>query len=478
MKKTIILSLLFSIVTFSQNSLNKLDRYCKEYVKKNSLPSLSAGLMENNKIIWTNYTGTADLENNVPVTKNSLNRIASISKSITAVAVMQLVEQGKINLDSNARYYLPFIPKKKWVFTVRQLLNHTSGIRSYNNEEEFNSKLNFGSVREAVLYVAKDSLKHQPGTKYLYSTLAYDLLAGIVEQVSNSSFEEYLQKNIFNVVGMNSTKLDYHNRIIPNRTSGYEKNSFRAFENAPLADLSIKLPGGGILSTVEDLLKFSNGLMQHRLIKKETLDIMLTETVLASGKKIQYGLGLDFGVDKYGRKFYGHGGGGTGFVSHFICYPDLNLASVHFINCRDRNLLNVAGEIAALYTGENVAFPKYSLSDTLTKITTAVSIDSAISFWRSIETKKDSNFNLLNSEIKDFGSDLLVAHRIKEAILFFTKVTETDSTFSDGFAALGEAFSLEGNKGLALRNLKKAQKLKPNDANIQSLILKIEGDQR
>jgi len=126
MKKTIILSLLFSIVTFSQNSLNKLDRYCKEYVKKNSLPSLSAGLMENNKIIWTNYTGTADLENNVPVTKNSLNRIASISKSITAVAVMQLVEQGKINLDSNARYYLPFIPKKKWVFTFRQLLNHTS----------------------------------------------------------------------------------------------------------------------------------------------------------------------------------------------------------------------------------------------------------------------------------------------------------------------------------------------------------------
>jgi len=400
-----------------------------------------------------------------------LHRIASISKSITAVAIMQLVEQGRIQLDSNARNYLRYLPQKKWAFTVRQLLSHTSGIRSYKNQEEFNSKLNFGSVREAILYVVKDTLEYQPGTKYLYSTLAYNLLAGIVEQVSSLSFEEYLQKNIFDVVGMNSTKLDFPKKIIPNRAKGYEKNSFRAFENAPFVDLTIKFPGGGILSTVEDLLKFSNGLLQNKLIKKQTLETMLVETTLLNGKKIPYGLGLDFGVDNYGRKFFGHAGGGTGFVSQIMCYPELNLAAAHIINCRDRNLINIAEEITAIYTGSEVLFPKYSLSDTLTKITVSVSIDSAMVFWNSVETKKDSSFNLSNNEIKDFGYDLLASNKTKEAILVFTKGTETDSTFTDGFVGLGEAFGREGNKGLALRNLKKAQRLKPNDVQIRALIL-------
>ncbi|MFA4924676.1 MAG: serine hydrolase, partial [Ignavibacteriaceae bacterium] len=436
-----------------------------------------AGLIENNKIIWTNYTGSADLENNVPAAKNSLYRVASISKSITAVAVMQLVEQEKIKLDGDVRYYLPFIPQKKWGFTVRQLLSHTSGIRSYRSEEEFNSKVTFKSVRDAILYVVKDSLEYQPGTKYLYSTLAYNLLAALIEQVSGLSFEDYLQKNIFDSVKMTSTKLDFQNKIILNRVKGYQKNSLREFENAQMVDLTIKFPGGGILSTVEDLLKFSNGLLQNKFIKKQTLDTMLTETVLVSGTKIQYGLGLDFGIDKYGRKFYGHTGGGTGFVSQFICYPDLNLASVHLINCRDRNLINVAEEIAALYSGEEVAFPKFSLSDTLTKIATKVSIDSALAFWTNIEKKKAENFLLSNDELKDFGYDLLASDHTKDAIIAFTKLAEADSTFPGGFIGLGKAYNLDGNKGLALRNLKRAQKLKPNDAQIQKQILQIEKEQ-
>ena len=250
MKKAILLALLFLTVSFPQISLYKLNLYTEEYVKRNSLPSVSAGLTEKNKIVWTDYVGSIDLENNVPAEKNSLYRVASISKSITAVAVMQLVEQGKIKLDSDARNYLPYLPAKKWRFTVRQLLNHTSGIRNYKSEEEFNSKINFKSVRDAMMYIGMDSLEYQPGTKYVYSTLAYNLLAGIIEQVSGMSYESYLQKNIFEPLKMASTKLDFYDKIIPNRAKGYQKNSLRQFENAPIADLTIKFPGGGILSTV------------------------------------------------------------------------------------------------------------------------------------------------------------------------------------------------------------------------------------
>lgn len=470
--------MLFFTISFSQNVIHQLDAYCEQYAKKSSLPSLSAGLIRDNKIIWASYNGSADLENNVPATKNSLYRIASISKSITAVAVMQLVEKGKINPDSSARKYLPFLPQKKWSFTVRQLLNHTSGIRTYKNDEEFNSKINFKSVYDAILYVAKDSLDYQPGTKYVYSTLAYNLLAGIIERVSGLSYEEYLQKNIFDVAGMNSTKLDFYNRIIPFRVKGYQKNAQREFENSPLADLTIKFPGGGILSTAEDLLKFGDGLLQYKLIKKQTLDSMLVETILNNGRKIKYGLGLDFGVDKYGRKFFGHGGGGTGFVSRLMCYPEKNVATIDLINCRDRNLINVAEEIAAVYFGESISYPKYSLSDTLTKTAIRFSIDSALTYWQSVELKKDNSFVVTSNEIQDFGNDLLTLNKTKDAILVFTRLTEIDSMFTPGFIGLSEAYNREGNKGMALRNLKKAQKLKPNDDVIQAQILRIEKEEK
>jgi len=478
MKKTILLFLLFLTANFPQPLLTKLTRYCDEYMQKNSLPSLSAGISDHGKIVWTTYTGSADLENTIPVSKNSLYRIASISKFITTVAIMQLVEQGKIKLDKDARNYLPYIPQKKWSFTVRQLLNHTSGIRTYKNNEEFNSKQNFSSLRDAIQYVMKDTLDYQPGTKYVYSTLAFNLLAGIIEQTSGLSFGEYLRKNIFEPAKMTSSRLDFYNQIISNRVKGYQKNPLREFENAPLADLTIKFPGGGILSTVDDLLKFGNGLLQHTLLKKATLDTMLTETVLANGKKIDYGLGTAVGVDKYGRKFFGHAGGGTGFVSWLVCYPETEIAAVHLINCRDRNLINVAAEVSALYSGKEVVFPKCSLSDTLTKITVAVSIDSALGFLKSIEANKDGNFILSNDELKDFGNDLLTANRTKEAIIAFTALTEKDSSYVDGFIGLSDAFTRDGNKGIALRNLKRAQKLMPNDAQIQAKILQIEKDQR
>jgi len=474
MIKAFFLSVLILTTSFSQLTLRNLDSYCEQYVQKKSLPSLSAGLIKNNRIVWTNYTGSADIENGVSVNRNSLYRIASISKTITAVAVMQLVEKGKIKLDEDIRIYLTYFPQKKWVITTRQLLNHTSGIRTYKNEEEFNSKIYFKSVHDAVSYVAKDTLDYQPGTKYVYSTLAYNLLAGIIEHVSGLSFEEYLQKNIFDVAGMNSTKLDFYNKIISNRVKGYQKNSQREFENSPFADLTIKFPGGGIVSTVEDLLKFSDGLLQNKLIKKPTLDSMLTETVLADGRKIKYGLGMDFGVDKYGRKYFGHGGGGTGFVSRIMCYPELDIASVHLINCRDRNLTNVSEEIAASYLGDRIPFPKFSLSDTLTKTTVKFSIDSALIVWEKVENENDSSFVLSNNEIQDFGNDLLTLYKTTEAILVFTKLTEADTTFVSGFISLSEAYHREGNQGLALRNIKKAQRLKPNDALIQSRLLQIE----
>ena len=141
----------------SQNLNRLFDEYLNSYYLNKQIPSISAGVLKDGEIIWSSTKGLSDLENNIPATNKTLYRIASISKSITAVGIMQLVEAGRINLDDNVRKYIPYLPPKLKPFTVRQLLNHTSGIRSYQ-ENEFDSKKYFSSTRDVIIYLMKDSL--------------------------------------------------------------------------------------------------------------------------------------------------------------------------------------------------------------------------------------------------------------------------------------------------------------------------------
>ena len=184
-------------ISFSQENSNKLlDEYLNQYLLIKNVPSISAGLMTQGKITWLKSVGIADIENNAPVSTSSLYRIASISKPITAVAILQLWERGLVSLDTDARSYIPNFPAKKYKFTIRQLLNHTAGIRNYK-EGEFDSKKFYATTDEALRLFAYDSLIFEPGTKYAYTSLGYNLLAAIIEKVSKTSFENYLKNNVF-----------------------------------------------------------------------------------------------------------------------------------------------------------------------------------------------------------------------------------------------------------------------------------------
>lgn len=438
-----------------------MENFAEEYYKRFNLPSLSVAMQSNGEIIFSRAFGFADLENNVTATSQSVYRIASISKSITAVAIMQLVEKGFLKLDDDVRKYIPEFPKKKWIFTVRQILNHTSGIRTYRTNE-FNSVKKFSSLKETVEYIKDDSLVYQPGTSYLYSTLSYNLLGYIIEKVSKISFEEYLKENIFKPAEMNSTYFDFNARLIPNRVNGYEKDSLQQIVNASLADLTIKFPGGGILSTTEDLLKFAHALLNEVLIKRSTLDTMLVKTKLKNGRIINYGLGFVSNKDENQNEYIGHTGGGTGFVSNLIIYPEKKIAAVHLINIRDRYSHNPAMLVTQKYFGSEVNLPKISSAEKLFQIMLSHSIDSALSFYKLIAKDSADFYNTSLEEFKTFGNDLLAAGKINEAIIVFTAITIENPNYADGFIGLGDAYLKDNNKGLALRAFRKVLAIAPN----------------
>ncbi len=470
----IFLIFLLHINLFSQNITKKLDQYLNDYYLNKNIPSISAGLLHDGKIIWLDAKGYADIENNIPATKNTIYRIASVSKIITAVAIMQLVEEGKIKLDDDIRKYIQF-PAKRWKFTVRQLLSHTAGIRTYKNTGEFESKDFFKSTQEVINYLAKDSLVYEPGTRYLYTTLSYNLLAAIIENVSGISFPDYINKNIIKPAGMKSTYTDLQRNIIRDRSKGYDRNESRQIQNAALADLSIKIPGGGLLSTSEDLLLFSDCLLSGKLIKLTSLDSMIVPTKLRSGKTINYGLGIAFGIDESGRKYISHSGTGTGFTSLLLIYPDEKIAAVHLMNIRDRNLGEPAFDIAAIYFGRDIKKPEKSLADFLLNVTLDYGIDSLLTVYEELISDSTNNFNKSLEEQLTFGYDLINLKRYSDSIQFFRLLSGEYSNSAEVFIGLGDSYLKDGNKGLATKNFRRVLRLQPLNNYAAEMLKKLSG---
>ena len=461
---------LFTNSAFPQHEKFKsFENYLDEYIANKKVPSISAGVLRNDKIIWLGVRGFADLENNVPATINSLYRIASISKSITAVAIMQLYEKGLLDIDKDARIYIPWFPQKKWKFTVRQLLNHTSGIRNYK-EGEFNSKDFFSNTEEAAKVFSYDSLNYEPGTKYEYTSLAYSLLAGIIESVTKMNYEDYVKQNILLPVGITTTVVDKQNKIIQNRAKGYEKNSSRDFINAPLADLSIKVAGGGILSNSQDLLLFAKGLLDGKLIKQETLEMMLKRTKLKSGTIINYGLGFAVTYDNDSLKYFYHIGGGTGFTSMLFINPHENLATVHLVNIVDRNLELPAEELAKIELGLDYNFPTKNISDELMNDYKSAGIDSTIKTYKLIADSNTTEYNLNENELIFFSKDLIGLNKTADAIKYLKVLNEKSPKSFSVHVALADAYLKDNNKGLALKQYRLANQLNNKDSYVNKMI--------
>jgi monoamine oxidase len=222
--------------------------------------------------------GMADLENGIAMTGKSVHNIASISKVITAVAIMQLVERGALELNADIRTYLPWFPDKGHIITVWHLMTHTSGIRHYIDGESSPSDVlaseHFSSFEPSTRRWRDDPLLFVPGTHWHYSSYGSGLLQGVVESASGSAFEAYLQANIWKPAGMVDTQFDHARRIVLRRARGYDTDDTGLIP-APYVDLSNRYASGGMLSTAEDMVCFCRALSNGTLLSPDTLARML-----------------------------------------------------------------------------------------------------------------------------------------------------------------------------------------------------------
>ncbi len=457
----------------AQQTINKiLDEYISNYIKIKQIPSVTAGLLVNKEIKWFYSIGYSDIENNVAVSEKSLFRIASITKPITAVAIMQLWEKGIINLDIDIRKYIPYFPEKKYKFTIRQLLSHTAGIRNYK-EGEFDSKKFYQSTKEALKVFEYDSLMFEPGTKYLYTSLGYNILAAIIEEVTKKPFENYIYENILKPAGMLTTRADKQREIIPFRVRGYEKNVEYNFINAALADLSIKVAGGGFLSNSKDLLLFAKALLDNKLIDETTLKIMTKKTRLKNGSYVDYGLGFSLEFENDSLKYFGHAGAGTGFSGMLMISSNGKNAAVYLTNIRDINLGEPAKDILALYSTGVQPVITQTISQELMKTYKTSGIDSTISKLTYIYKYQKELFNFDEDGTTVFSKNLLELNKAPDAIIYLKEIIKVFPKSFKVMSALGDAYLSDKNEGMALRYYRNALQINNSDQRINDLIKKL-----
>lgn len=339
-----------------ENQLNKkLDSLISERYKAVS-PGCTILVAKNGEVFYKKAFGSADLELNVPMQPDMIFRIGSITKQYTAIAILQLVEQGKVSLQDSIQKFINDFPCKGHTITIENLLTHSSGIIDYQalDTKEANEKFYYRKdfePKQVIDFFKNEPLGFIPGSKFSYSNSNYFLLGYIIEIISGKSYRDYLRQNIFDPAGLSNTYYGDYKEIIPNRVNGYTGNHGK-YENADYVSMSIPYAAGAIMSNVEDMFKWHQALYSYKLIKKETLDKALTPFKLTDNSFSEYGYGW-FIKTNDGSKSIEHSGGIDGFQSDEIYLPHENIfiaALYNSINdnATDMGFMVLTNDIAAL----------------------------------------------------------------------------------------------------------------------------------
>ena len=358
-------------------ALKEFERYVRTHMEHDRIPGMTIGFLQDGKT-WVRAFGFSDVENRTPALPDSAYRIASTTKTMTGAAIVQLAERGKINLDAEIQTYLPDYPKQKWPVTVRQLLNHLGGDQGPSGLGPDQV-----SMKELVARISARQITVEPGTRFVYGTADYNLLAAAVENVTGGSFEKYLRENLWRPAGMNDTRIDDLRGLVPNRVRGYDLADGE-LKNAPFINVSSRIGGGGVTSTVPDMLRWAGALIEQKIVSPKWHQEMLRPATTTSGR--WSGIGdadayytLGWMVRPANGNFVAeHGGSQKGTASAFFVFPEKRLAISVLSNLEFAPLDKYARQLFETITGEEWAISVATRDPALAPIARA--LDGAFNF--------------------------------------------------------------------------------------------------
>lgn len=462
-------------LSFSQTKTAQLDALLTQYNQYGQFTG-SVLVSDNGQVLYKKGFGMANMEWDIANTPDTKHRLGSITKPFTAMLIMQLVAEGKLDLQAKVSTYLPDYSKTNGdKITIHHLLTHTSGTPNYTSFPDFFKKRSRDpySPTEMVEMFADSSLIFTPGERFAYSNSGYIVLGAIIEKVTGKPYEEVLQEKILTPLKMNNTGYDHHSTVLKKRASGYEmKGSIP--ENAPYLDMSIPYAAGSLYSTVEDLFLWDQALYTEKLLPKKYRDMLFEKYVSAFGEYYGYGWNVGemaIGNTKDSLSFIGHSGGINGFTTFFMRMPEERASVILLNNTRNAPMDDITIAINGILRGATYDLPKRSLANSLLTEIMDKGLKTGLSYYA--HNKDSDEYVLSENEMNSIGYTLLKEGKKMEAEAVFKLNVEAFPNSSNVYDSYGEALMEQGKNDLAIVNYKKSITLNPGNQNGIAMLKKL-----
>jgi CubicO group peptidase (beta-lactamase class C family) len=339
-----------------QELTNKVDRIFAEW-NTTSSPGCALAVVRDGHIVYEHGYGMANLELGVAISPQSVFDIGSVSKQITAMAILLLAQEHKLSLDDDVRKYLPEIPDYGSTITIRHMLHHTSGLRNYDDlfDLEGIPEADLTTDRDAMdLIVRQKGVNFKPGEEFLYSDTNFFLMSQIVKRVTGQTLRQFAQDRIFGPLGMTSTHFhDDHTMIVPRRATGYAPHQGGSFE-LDMSDFE-QVGDGSVMTTVEDLAKWDQNFEHPAVGGVDAIRQLTTAGILNNGHPIPYAMGLF--LDHYrGLNWIHHSGEWVGYRAALSRFPDQHFSTLITCNCvGSMSPMTMAQRVADVYLADEFA---------------------------------------------------------------------------------------------------------------------------
>lgn len=428
---------------------------------------------EKGKVIFKKGYGLANMEWEIANSPTTKFRIGSLTKQFTAMLIMQLVQEGKIELNAKITEYLPDYRKDTGdKISVHHLLTHTSGIPSYTGLPNFFKDVSrvYFSVDDFTKRYCSGDLQFEPGATFRYNNSGYFLLGNIIEKVTGDTYEKVLQKRIFDPLGMINSGYDTAKSILKERASGYEK-TLDGLTNAAFLDMSLPFAGGSLYSTVEDLYLWDRALYTEKLLNNKNKAIMFTPFL----DNYAYGWGLTdikLGEDETADKIASleHSGGINGFHALITRLIKDQHVIIQLNNTGGASLNSMRQQITKVLYGKPFDAPKKSIAKALYKSLKQNGVTAIASTYNRLKESSPTEYQFSERHLNNFGYQLLQQKKLNAAIevmkLNVIEYPESANTHD----SLGEAYLTNNQKKLALASYEKSLELDPKNANAKELI--------
>lgn len=460
-----------------KSASDSIDRFIAVKMQKLHIPALQLAVIRSGNIVKLNSYGVANIENNVPATDESVFSINSCTKAFVGVAIMQLQEQGKLNINDPISLYIDSIPTTWQSLTLKQLLTNSSGLPNIIDDTEH--VLGGGIEAAAWAKVKTLPFEFNPGDKFSYNQTGYVILGKIITKLSGQHFTKFIEDNQFKVVGMKETRFGDSYDIIPHSAGAYSvvqsvNGAWVQGEN--LRAIFVEFPvffrtATGINSTAKEIAEWLIALQGGKLLKsKSSVTTLWSPAILNNGQVGGFNNlvnGYALGWPTASRQDHPAVGPVGGMRSTFFVYPSDDLAIVILTNLQGANPEYFTDEIAGYYIPDMHEINGFGLSPSVKKLRKELiktEFENAFKISQSLK-KKNPNFVLEENDMNGYGYRLMGEEKRKEALSIFKLNTELYPNSANAFDSYAEALAGSGNKTAAFKNYERSLQLNPQNTN-------------